>query len=56
MASSMMQSLQAALQDLQTVLSPDGNPNHVESVARVSSCAQALLQHTAEVQQALENK
>jgi hypothetical protein len=51
-----LQELQAALQHLQTVLSPESPTNCVESVARVSGCSHALLQHVAALQQALDNK
>jgi hypothetical protein len=56
MADVLVTQLQAAVQQLQTVISPDGPSNSVESVAQVSRCAQALLQHVAELQQGLENK
>lgn len=56
MADALVLQLQAALQQLQTVISPDGPQNCVDSVSHVSRCAQAMLQHAAELQQGLENK
>lgn len=58
MADALVLELQAALQQLQirAVINPDGPQNCVESVASVSRCAQAMLQHAAELQQGLENK
>lgn len=55
MASTVLQ-LQSAIHSLQTNLSPDVPARCSEHIACVSVHANALLQHHAELQQALENK